>query len=308
MFRKNSNSYNTNTNYNMILNSPKLHSTKPFNFEKILSMKFGNDILNFSKKILQLNDVNLSYFCINIENLQIQNIGSLLKEGTRAGYSVRYNSIAFKDYFDSNEVYHELLHLSSATYDRINQVEFCGFSQFNYRTNLKIGTALNEGYTEYLNEKLFNTNSNVYIIEKNLAISLEKVVGSTTMRKLFFEANLKGLIEKLMNYSTFLEIILFIESIDYVSNNADKIFSLKKIDKKLLGRMELITDYLINTYVKKLERDLKNNIISKDEYEFNLEGFANSLGSFDYYIDNKIYPLRFISERKILKKIKHAKK
>lgn len=301
MFKRNNEKYELTLKYDMILDPPNIKYTKALDKEKINSMEFGSVILDFYKALITLRDVDLSYLYLNIETLETRNIGSLLKEGTRAGYSVRYNSIAFKDYFNTDEIYHELLHLSSSMFDREKLCEFCGFSQYNYITNIKIGTALNEGYTEYLNEKLFNNKSNVYIIEQNFAKAVEQIVDPVVMKKFFFKANLKELLDILSIYSSMDKTLEFIELIDYISSNSNKIFTKEKLEKKIYDIVNIIIEYLINTYLTKLNIDLNNSSISKDEYDENIEKFINNLGSFNYYSENKSYPMRFISKRKVLK-------
>ena len=301
MFKKSRQNYETKITYDMILDTPKIKYTKYLDKNKLNNMEFGKEILNFSSDLLTLKDIDFSYFYSNIENLQTQNIGGLIQENTRAGYSVRYNYIVFKDYFSSNEIYHELLHLSSAIFDKQRLTEFCGFSQYNYISNLKIGTSLNEGYTEYLNEKIFNNPSNAYIIEKNIAKAVEQIIDPVIMKKLFFKANLKELINILSKYSTIEKTLEFIELLDYISINSNKIFNKEKIDKKFYYYIDKILEYLIETFINKLNNDLNNSSISKDEYDEKVEIFINNLGSFDYYHDNKIYPMNFISKKKILK-------
>ena len=301
MFKRNNKKYELTLKYDMILESPNIKYIKALDKEKINSVEFGSTILNFYKVLITLRDVDLSYLYLNIETLETRNIGSLIKENARAGYSVRYNSIVFKDYFNSDEIYHELLHLSSAIFDKKKLTEFCGFSQYNYILNLKIGTALNEGYTEYLNEKLFNNKSNVYIIEQNFAKAVEQIVDPVIMKKFFFKANLKELLDILSIYSSMDKTLEFIELIDYISSNSNKIFTKEKLEKKIYDIVNIIIEYLINTYLTKLNIDLNNSSISKDEYDENIEKFINNLGSFNYYSENKSYPMRFISKRKVLK-------
>ena len=55
-------------------------------------MEYGKNILEFSKKLLDLKGVDFSYFYRNIETLKTQNVGSLIDKNVRAGYSVRQNS------------------------------------------------------------------------------------------------------------------------------------------------------------------------------------------------------------------------
>ena len=304
MLKNKKNNQDKKVCFDMILNSPNIKYIKALDSNKIDNMKFGKNILEFSKILLTLKNIDFSYFYRNIETLKTQNVGGLIKEDTRAGYSVKYNFIIFKDYFNPYEMYHELIHLSTSIFDNINYVEFCGFSQYNYKTNLKIGIGINEGYTEYFNEKIFNNKTNTYIIEKSIAKSIEQILGSINMERLFFKANLKELIIKLSEYNSLDNTLEFIQLFDYISDNSIKFFNKEKLGKKFYKAIDKIFDYLILTYITKNKSDLSNDIISKDEYDNNLEIFINNLGAFNYYKDNIEYPMRFISEKKVIKKMK----
>ena len=294
--------------FNSIEKSPNKNEIKELNKNKLMSMEYGKNILEFSKKLLDLKGVDFSYFYRNIETLKTQNVGSLIDKNVRAGYSVRQNLIVFKDYFLNHEIDHELLHLSSSLFDKERLIEFCGFSQYNCRTNLKVGTCLNEGYTEYLNEKLFNNNSNTYILEKNISKIIEQIIGNIEMERLYFKADLKNLIIRLSKYSNMEKTMEFIQNSDYISANSSELFSKKEADKKFKNILKSCVDYLIYTYTSKLKEDIQNGVINEDEYNLNLEKFINELGSFNYYSDGKIYPMRFINEKEILKTLKAIKK
>ena len=52
-----------------------------------------------------------------------------------------------------NVIAHELLHMATSKEDDFAMC--CGFQQYNKKTKTLIGTALNEGYTEHINQQHF---------------------------------------------------------------------------------------------------------------------------------------------------------
>lgn len=123
---------------------------------------------------------------------------------------------------------------------------FSGFSQsyFDKDTNKKIsfGSGINEGYTEYLTKRYFARyiqNSN-YKDLVSFVREIEKIIGYEKMEKLYFHADLKGLILELSKYISEEEIMKFINNVDFYNKhkfdkNARKLLevTLKEIDEFL---------------------------------------------------------------------------
>ena len=97
---------------------------------------------------------------------------------------------------------HELLHLSSSYVNQKREHYQIGFYQEN--PTLVLGDALNEGYTEYLTNKLFHLgyNSSDYLYESIIAMLVEEVLGDRTMQKLYFTGDLYNFINNLCQYTT----------------------------------------------------------------------------------------------------------
>ena len=92
---------------------------------------------------------------------------------------------------------HELLHLASRK--RVGKIILSGFRQVTNQTIM--GRYLNEGYTEYLNQKYFSKKDRtVYAEAVTFAQGIERIVGRKKMEKLYFDANLLGLIDHLGKY------------------------------------------------------------------------------------------------------------
>ena len=113
-----------------------------------------------------------------------------------------------------NLIAHELLHMSTSKIEE--NTFYCGFQQTNKKTGINIGIALNEGYTEHLNQQYFFPDyfDDSYIHEQSIAYEIEKIVGKEKMEKYYFNADLYSLIQELTKYAELEEIITFLRDFD----------------------------------------------------------------------------------------------
>ena len=117
---------------------------------------------------------------------------------------------------------HELLHAATTYYDRENNIVYCGFEQVfvnkdDKKKNEAYGIGINEGYTQYLNNKLFPNGvagKLIYPEQQTIAKALEYVVGEEKMRSLYFRADFKGLADILEQYVSREELYRFINVTD----------------------------------------------------------------------------------------------
>ena len=163
-------------------------------------------------------------------------------------------------YSDTTSLIHELLHLSSSF-----ETDLCGFMAYD-EDEEQCGMGLNEGYTEYILSKYFYENKDSpYGLETICAQLIEKIIGEDTMEKLYFEGNLKGLIQVLSKYTTEKEIKCFIEALDILEIlNISDLEDLKTKNNYIACKVsiEFIFDYLKHAYVNKLSIDeVENNDI-----------------------------------------------
>ena len=129
---------------------------------------------------------------------------------------------------------HELLHMASSYLG--DKTIYIGFYQV---LNKEIGESLNEGYTEYLNRLYFNSTPIYYNFEVNIIKLLQEIIPSETLKKLYFESNLKGLFKTLSLLSSQSETFKFITNLDKIDT---RIINSKKWTLKNLLK---IYDYLI---------------------------------------------------------------
>ena len=181
---------------------------------------------NFPHHNLSAFYTNLKSLRVKVRNYNIMDLISLqLFQTLDAGsYNTNKNQLTVvnkKSYEVSSIICHELLHMAS-TIESTNTT-FVGFHQENKVTKKTIGVALNEGYTEYLNKKYFNsTLETTYENEIDIAERIEFIIGKDKMQELYFNANLNGLIDELAKYTTVENAISIIKDLDKIMKSKEK--------------------------------------------------------------------------------------
>lgn len=255
--------------------------------ERLIELQFGDSVLNFANTVMrEVPHADLSFLCSNLRNLSVFcknfELRNFIFNTDLAGrYSVDKNKICVrkKDYLQTID--HELLHMGSSFFRESDGMAFCGFSQENNRKFRKIGSGINEGYTQLLAERYFGDAPGgvlmAYILEVNLAKGLEKVVGKEKMECLFFKANLYGLIQELKQYENEEDIMKFITQFDYMSNHFSK-GKLWSLERKLA--LKSLTDtnlFLIGCYSKKLRKEFDRQEIDFVQLNEKLIEFISNL-------------------------------
>lgn len=178
------------------------------------------------------------------------------------GYSVDYNT---EDFIE--DLYHELLHVSSTILDKKRNIAFSGFSQIG--NSMPIGIALDDGYTELLLYRLFNVNKEYLTYKYEIIMSslIEQIIEKEKMKKLYFNANLYGLTKELQKYNTKENIIKFIEDLDSIYVLEEH----KKYRKDIIYYHNEITEFIVETYLNKLKKEIEIGTITKAEYNMKLD-------------------------------------
>lgn len=211
---------------------------------------------------------NLAAFYTNLKSLKVRNyniidlISIQLFQTLDAGiYNTNKNKLTVineKSTEISNIICHELLHMASTIETKVST--FVGFHQKNKTTKKDIGVALNEGYTEYLNKKYFNSNlETAYENEIAIAEKIEFIIGKDKMQELYFTANLNGLIEELSKYTTIENAIGIIKELDKVMKSKEK----QDIKDQ---RYSEIRKNISRIYVEQQKQLLAEGKISEEEY------------------------------------------
>lgn len=228
------------------------------NEEEILRKKYGEEILNFIETInKEIPEVNQSILLNNFNTISIKDKKFRLRNfisGIHVGgvYSPIYNSIELDSRIKIDlTIYHELFHAITAVYDKEANTVYCGFSQ-DFKNGRIVGTGLNEGYTQYLAEKYFNADEKAYPFEKQIAATLEKIIGESKMKTYYFNADLKGLIEFLKQYVSEEEAYQFINSLDFISGHIDDKYLLPSSRQMLDERLKSVNSFLIRLVLSKM--------------------------------------------------------
>lgn len=224
---------------------------KDVDIDRLVKLKFGEDIAEFFYKMDQILSEECKIFMIhNLSNLKVERIIND-KSYVTADYNILYDRVRlYGKNYDKTFLFHELMHASSS-YNNEGPIGYMGFSQVNYDYLVKIGEYLNEGYTQYLTEKYFDHNSeSCYKLVVEIAHCIEMIVGPQ-MEKFYFGADLKGLTDELSKYSSFIEVI-------GIYNNIDELYKLsskKNITESEIIRIQILLSeifaFIIYTYTLK---------------------------------------------------------
>lgn len=179
---------------------------------------------------------------------------------------------------------HELMHMSSSIVDKENNIIYSGLSQIS---DENINISVDEAYTEILLYRYFNFNKIYmsYDYQVDITYLIEKIVGKDKMTTCYFNANLYDFVLELQKYSDYKEIISFIENMDNIYVLEDYGIRYKK---DIIYYHNLITSFLVNSYINKLNMEFSRGIINKDLYNYKLGEFTNRIHkSFDKLDLNK---------------------
>ena len=145
----------------------------------------------------------------NINNVQINKNLLLILRGLAGSYLTSENKI---DYLVESALSHEFIHMASSYYDKDNNIIKSGFLDFS--TNLVLGRALNEGYTELLNRRYLNPKSTGYNEEVNIMRFFELLFDSKELENSYFTNDFISLIKILKKYMTTEEAVKLISNFD----------------------------------------------------------------------------------------------
>ena len=265
-------------------------NTTAVDLTKIKRQNIRKIIEDFYYKLEKDPNVDLTNFKKNLQTLKVKSIKEFILVKPRV-------------------LGHELLHMASTVYDEeAKYVRFVGFGQDKH--NKKIGIGLTEGYTELLAKRYFGDinkkdTSDSYVTEMDLVNSLEKIIGKEKMMKLYFRGDLKSLVNELKKYNDIEKIIEFIHSIDKIALdtvNGYNYLTKREYNNYLVNAVE----FLIASYVNKLQTELNENKIDNDLFMKKIEEFTNDLNNFDYIkygIKHRIQLLNKKNLFNILKKV-----
>lgn len=248
--------------------------------------EFRKDIIRFYNILIKnVKPDNLTSFYDNIHSLTINKNSSSklsLKNFSCSGlYYPTINEITLAKPYNKTALFHELLHLSSSCIRE--GIVYVGFNQTTHGKDQ--GRGINEGYTEYLNEKFFKITSDASKIYKYLmgiSSQIEKIIGEEKMQDYYFSSDLLSLYYDLCKYIDFPEVDLIIKNTDYLYSVLRKKKDSMMQQDLIVGAFRQINDSLLTIYINKLKQE-NNPDINNKVNEFKL------LLPLDYYSGYKTY-------------------
>lgn len=237
--------------------------------------------LKYSKKIEYFNNViknKLPYVSLEKFDMNIYDLVINEKEMNVDGnYSVESNLMNLLPDDKEDAINHELFHVSSSMMN--GKVYYCGFRQVS--DDFDIGRGINEGYTELLNNRYFEVSFDAYKHFQILDLLIEKIIGQEKMTKMYFDADLYGLIEEFSKYCDKNMAYELVEDIDILfndieENNIKYYYSEGKINhhQKIARR---VTEILLSSYINYLKFSVQEGLLTLDELGNLLVSFANDL-------------------------------
>lgn len=252
---------------------------------KLATTKFGQAITKFTETIIKnFSAEDLTNFYNNVNTLKVKSknffISDLFFNSNTAGqYDAKKNEISVEEDTVEISIYHELFHMASSTYK--NGRVYSGFHQPPVKINDSgFGQGINEGYTELLTQRYFQTDSPVtaaYRYHVTIAKQLEKVVGQEKMKSLYLNCDLMGLIDELKQYTSTDEVMKFISNTDFLLQHIDdkKVTALEK--NMINNCLKNVNRFLMISYSRKLQRQVNDGMLSTQEFLSNFTEFTSSL-------------------------------
>lgn len=179
-------------------------------------------------------------------------------------------------YREKKSIYHEILHMASSYNDYENEVYYRGFFQHNENKKVTIGEGLNEGYTELLSNRDINNDNYTsyseiednyiiaYPISQALAHQLEIIIGKSEMEKMYFDNDLRGLVERIIGYGkTEKETFQFLKQFD-ISTVITKT-SPKIVTNQVMKAQNFLKDICVSYFPDRIVEFEKHELISVRE-------------------------------------------
>ena len=224
------------------------------------------------KEIVQIfkNKVSEENFYITMKNLQTIRINTIEKDlkyylqniitdsTMQAGNYNPYNNTITLFHKKKDILSHEFLHMAS-TRDKYR----CGFN-LQTRFNQEIGRGLNEGYTELLNKRIFNSKSFSYFHNVKIARLIETFFDNPKdMENAYFNGNLEEILKQFLNYGTKEEFFQIMNSLDNLATTTSFIFNQFETIKTELNLYKIIKRSKDQNKINNFEQILNENKLIK---------------------------------------------
>ena len=269
-------------NYNFtIVSKPDLEVNYRHVGKLNIDEKYQEYISKFVDAILSnFKEKDLTIFYNNINSLKVESYEKSNVENKKdsskvsASYAIGINKCYIYSSDFKFSLPHELFHMASSLFDAKKMIVYSGFFQYN---GVMIGDGLNEGYTELLAQRYITKEdenlSYSYFYLTLFASHLEKIVGKEKMESLYLNADLRGLVEELKQYTNEDNIFKFIACLDYFYRYSEDLRKSKKDKAKILYCLKFIYKFLLACGIQKsvkesLENEIDPNMLNQKINEF----------------------------------------
>ena len=271
-----------------------VYSNRDFDMDRFKNFKASKEIELFIR-VLKQNFPNyvLGNFYHNLESLDVKYNRLLVLLGKGGTYNPITNQITIGN---NSSIFHELFHMAS-TKKYSNRI-ICGFKQISIFLKT-IGGAqkvaykqsyhmINEGYTEIMTHRYFDSKVKSYPFNKFLAEKIEEIVGREDMEKAYLSNGTMILPKLLANFNNGEMLIPnFLENdkkksyysvLDFLNDTDDVLLIIAYVGKHYfnyfdVNKMQRIIKMLVFLYVNKLEQELNEGIIDIQEYDSKLKKY-----------------------------------
>ena len=264
---------------------PELESNySEIDYKRIMTYKFSKEISKFARIMSDnFSNDNLIMLYNNINDLQIEKIyfndqkellkNFIFKKGDTiinvASYNSYFNRIRVTEKDAEIDLPHELFHMASSICLDDGYTIYGGFEQILLKSNIIIGTGLNEGYTELMVAKYYSpellTNSQSYQYLYEVAQNLDLILGEYNMEHYYLTANLKGVVDSLAHYMSNDSIMDFIAATDYICKNVNEEKKNRKKKDKIYEQLKFVNNFLIECATRKAAKLFLNQEITIDD-------------------------------------------
>ena len=141
-------------------------------------------------------NTNLDYFYKNFSTASFA-LDNKKDSSCGGDYDTFYNKIDINNF---SSVYHELMHMASSRSN--GSYIHSGFSVSNPSNRIKVASMFNEGYTQLLAERYFDSKTKSYSFEVNVVKQIENIIGKDLMEGLYFKGDFNGLVNELNKYES----------------------------------------------------------------------------------------------------------
>lgn len=265
-----------------ILPKDVLRKVNDIDEKRLLEQQFGPFIIRFVNTIkTNIPNSDLTLFYNNFNSIEVlekkfKTLNSFRSRDIGGVWVTGINTIVVSPDNYQSTINHELFHASTTYIDPDTNTIFVGFEQ-QKGFNKQIGNGLNEGYTQYLAEKYFGIPLNAYNYEKRISELVEMIVGQEKMQSLYFNANLKGLIDSLKQYNTEENVYKFITTLDFLNKHLTDKRLMNTSNQIRLTSLKNINYFLIYTYIQKVLLEQQDEINDTKKLFDKLEPFLSEL-------------------------------